>query len=254
MITMKRTWLWMLAGAAILFTACDKDDDNNTLPGNFKYGKAVKIGNGNAMTFFEPDDHNHPVSIGIVMDETVLDNLPTAHETLFTLPVPDEMVATTPYQHVSLDWNPHGHGPAPIYDKPHFDMHFYMISEADKKLIDVNNPAMEKIPGGDFMPANYSGEPGGVSGMGKHWVDVTSPELNGAPFKTTFVYGTYDSKVIFHEPMIERTYLLTKPDTLMNIGQPAKVAKASHYPTQYRIRYDAGAKKYFISLLGFQHK
>ncbi len=253
---MKRTSLWMLACAALLFTACDKDDDdnNNGLPGNFKYGKPVKIGSGNAMTFFEPDDHNHPVSLGIVMDEAVLTNLPDMHETQFTLSVPDEMVATTPYQHVSLDWNPHGHGPAPIYDKPHFDMHFYMISEADRKPIDVNNPAMEKLPGGDFMPTKYSGEPGGISGMGKHWVDVTSPELNGAPFKTTFIYGSYDGKVIFHEPMISRDYLLTKPDTLMNIEQPAKVAKPAHYPTKYSIRYDAAAKKYFITMLGFEHK
>jgi hypothetical protein len=129
-----------------------------------------------------------------------------------------------------------------------------MISEAEKQLIDVNNPAMNRVPDSSLLPPRYIGEEGGVSGMGKHWVDVASPELSGAPFKTTFVYGTYDAKVIFHEPMINREYLLTKPDTLMNIGKPAKVALSSHYPTQYRIRYDGAAKKYFITLTGFEHR
>ena len=250
---MKRTSILLLAGFMVLGISCSKDDDDNTLPAGFKYGKAVKIGNGNAMTFFEPNEHNHPVSAGIIIDAAALDNLP-GHETFFTLPMPDEMIATTPYRLVSLDWNPHGHGPAPIYDKPHFDMHFYMISEGERELIDVNNPAMNRLPDPTFLPARYIGEEGGISKMGKHWVDFASPELSGAPFKTTFVYGTYDAKVIFQEPMISRDYLLTKPDTLMNIGQPAKVALSSHYPTQYRIRYDAAGSRYFISLTAFEHK
>ncbi len=48
---------------------------------------------------------------------------------------------------------------------------------------------------------------GGVPQMGAHWVDVTSPELNGSTFAQTFIYGSYDGQVNFYEPMITLDFL-----------------------------------------------
>ena len=31
-----------------------------------------------------------------------------------------------PLKWALLNWNPHGHIPPGIYDRPHFDVHFYM--------------------------------------------------------------------------------------------------------------------------------
>ena len=46
--------------------------------------------------------------------------------------------------------------------------------------------------------------------MGAHWLDITSPELNQEnpkSFTQTFIYGSYDGKVIFMEPMITKAFM-----------------------------------------------
>jgi hypothetical protein len=254
---MKKRLMMAAVAATILVVSCEKEKEEN--PRNddgFIYGTEVQVGNGKARSFFEPDDHGHPESMGIAIDEAAVENLP-GHESFFVLPLPAIAKQTTPYNHISLDWTPHGHGPALIYDKPHFDMHFYMIDEAEKNSIDTTKPALNILPDSVFMPSFYAPEPGGIPKMGKHWVDITSPELNPAkptPFTSTFIYGSFNGKVIFHEPMITRAFLLSKPDTVMNIRQPARFAKPGHYPTKYQVKFDAGKKQWRIILRDFEHK
>ncbi len=43
------------------------------------------------------------------------------------------------YTHGYLDWNPQGHIPVGIYDKPHFDFHFYIISNEARMAIGAND-------------------------------------------------------------------------------------------------------------------
>jgi Domain of unknown function (DUF5602) len=252
---MRENILMAAAAATVILLSCKKDDDDRLKDG-LLYGSEIQVGNGNARSFFEPDSDGHPKAIGIAMDEAALDNLP-GHETFFLLPVPEEVRQATPYSHISLDWNPHGHGPAPIYDKPHFDMHFYMIDEGEKNSIDTTKPELNILPDSFLMPSFYVPEPGGIPKMGKHWVDITSPELNPvnpAPFTTTFIYGSYNGKVIFHEPMITRAYLLSKPDTTISIRQPVAFAQPGHYPTKYQITFDNAKKQWRIILKGFEHR
>lgn len=253
---MQKRILMSAIAATVLLMSCKKDDDEQPKGGTL-FGPEVSVGNGKARSFFEPDEDNHPVTMGIAIDEAALQNLPPGHETFFILPLPPVAKQTTAYDHISLDWNPHGHGPVPIYNIPHFDMHFYMIDEAEKNLIDTLKPELNILPDSNFMPPFYVPEPGGINKMGKHWVDITSPELNPAkptPFTTTFVYGSNNGKVIFHEPMITRDYLLTKPDTVMNIRQPKKFAKPGHYPTKYQIKFDNEKKQWRIILRDFEHR
>jgi Domain of unknown function (DUF5602) len=141
---MRRRILTAAFAATVLLMSCDKDDDTKPDDGII-YGPEVTVGNGKARSFFEPEENNHPKTMGIAIDEAALENL-RGHESFFVLPLPSIAAQTTPYNHISLDWNPHGHGPAPIYDKPHFDMHFYMIDEAEKNLIDTTNPALNILP------------------------------------------------------------------------------------------------------------
>jgi hypothetical protein len=44
------------------------------------------------------------------------------------LPVPSEASRRTdvPFKWALLNWSAHGHIPAGVYDKPHFDVHFYI--------------------------------------------------------------------------------------------------------------------------------
>ena len=254
---MKQIILALSFTSAVVLSSCDKNNDGQPQPkGSIQFGEPVQVGNGKARSFFEPNDNNHPETIGIAIDEAALENLP-AHETFFVLPLLQVVKETTPYNHISLDWNPHGHGPATIYDKPHFDMHFYMIDEAEKNGIDTTKPELNILPDSSFLPPFYVPEASGVPKMGKHWVDITSPELNPehpVPFTSTFVYGTYNGKVIFHEPMITRDFLLTKPDTLVNIRQPMQVRTPGHYPTKYQVRFDDETKQWRIILRDFEHR
>jgi hypothetical protein len=54
-----------------------------------------------------------------------------------------------------------------------------------------------KLPEADYFPAKHMAAIG-IPKMGKHWIDVTSPELSGQKFSQTFLFGSYDSKVIFY--------------------------------------------------------
>lgn len=83
-----------------------------------------------------------------------------------------------------------------------------------------------------------------VPTMGKHWVDVTSPELNPnnpQPFTQTFIYGSYDSKVVFYEPMITLDFLKTTANFERLIPQPAKVQQSGYYPTKMRVQKQGNA-------------
>lgn len=230
-------------------SACNKDDDT---PGkDIFYGPEVAIGNGKARSFVKLDANKNPATIGFTMTKGALENLPHESES-YVLALPAEK-AQTPYDHISLDWASHGHIPDGVYNRPHFDMHFYMISQSERAGIEVGTPQMENLPDATFIPPNYISVPGeGEPQMGKHWGDITSPEFGGKPFTTTFVYGSYDGKVIFHEPMMTQEWLLTKPDTVMSISQPEKFATSAHYPSTYSVKYDAAKSLYTISLDNLQ--
>ena len=220
------------AVAAIALFSCKKNNHDN---GNnaVVYGKKVTVRNG-----------------------PVLEGLP-AHETEFFIELPEKTQQVTPYKHVSMDWTPAGHAPQPIYDKPHFDIHFFMVSRDEQNAISASSPDLQKLPDSTFLPEFYFPEPGGLDKMGKHWADATSPELslvNPAPFTSTMIYGTYNAKVVFLEPMITRAFLQSQPDTIMNIRQPHSFAVSSNYPQKYKIRVDASSGKIFITLNDFKFR
>jgi hypothetical protein len=85
--------------------------------------------------------------------------------------------------------------------------------------------------------------------MGVHWLDFTSPELSGAQFTQTFIYGSYDGKVTFYEPMITEAFILANSGFVRTIPQPAKVQVTGYYPTKMRIEKISGITN--IILEGF---
>jgi hypothetical protein len=97
---------------------------------------------------------------------------------------------------------------------------------------------MDNKPDVAYFPATYFAGPP-VPQMGLHWLDGTSPELNGQRFTQTFILGSYDGKITFYEPMITKEFLLSASNFERNIPQPAKYQKAGYYPTKMRIiRHD----------------
>ncbi|HEU4697544.1 MAG TPA: DUF5602 domain-containing protein [Gemmatimonadales bacterium] len=247
-------------------------------PGTHRqYGTPVKLGEGRARSYVVLDRTGAPLELGVALDERALDGLPAPmahdpgtpgghvdmHEYLLPLPAQNP----TPYQLIELDWNPAGHEPPGIYDKPHFDFHFYTISLAERNAIDPadpaygakagNYPAPEYVLPGYVPPTVLAGgapaEAVAVPRMGMHWLNpAASPELPPTlePFTRTFIMGTWDGKQIFQEPMITRAFLLTKPDVEQPIPTAQRYAPAGYYPSGYRVTWDAQAKEYRVALTG----
>jgi hypothetical protein len=236
-----------IVALAGLFTACKKDDDGNDKAENIVYGPEVSVGQGKARSFVQLSETGSPTAIGFTMSKTAIEGLPHADQA-FILALPAQK-AQTPYDHISLDWASHGHMPNGIYNKPHFDMHFYMVSQDERNGIQHPSEEIEQAPESKFLPATYFSAPGeGVPLMGKHWIDATTPELNGKPFTTTFVYGSYDGDVIFHEPMMAHDWLQTRPDTVISIPQPQAFQKPGLFPQKYSVKYNSGKQEYRIIL------
>lgn len=233
---MKKIFLF-LAIAAVA-TSCKKENEGN----NIYKGPVVHVYDGKAWTWLQLSKDGTPERVAVTITDEALNSVPVEdgggghdHHNNLVLPLHSK-ASVTPFDHVWLNWNPAGHPPANIYTKPHFDIHYYMVPSAVREEY-VDPAKLDANPAVDYIPANHLGaDP--VPTMGKHWVDLTSPELNPTnpqPFTQTFIYGTYDSKVVFYEPMITKDFLKTANNFERTIPQPAKFQKTGYYPTKMRI-------------------
>lgn len=174
-------------------------------------GQPAALGDGTVNTYLALGDGGGPVALGIRITESALQGLPPEpnntnrcfdrngdgrfethgeclgdYETAMTWPRELER-AQVPFKWMGLDWNPHGHNPPGVYDKPHFDMHFYMVDEKDIRAIRAG-PCGEMIDCDDFerarmplapqlVPAGYVDVGAAAAEMGNHLVNTASPEL-----------------------------------------------------------------------------
>ena len=250
--------------AAVAFggLTTDRPADEATL-----FGTPVAVGNGTVRTYITLKD-GAPLELGIAMSEGVMTGLhgndhsvpgvvtmPDGHA-MFEYPLALPAENPTPYRHVVFNWNPGGHEPPGVYDVPHFDFHFYMIDEAERRSI-VPGPEFEKlaaqIPSPEELPAGYIQTPA-VPMMGVHWLDPRTPELNGQPFVHTFIAGSWAGRPTFLEPMITKAFLESKPDFRGVIPEVRRHAEPGWYPTTYRIRWDEEAREYRVSLAEFERR
>jgi len=248
-----------------------------------QYGTPIKLGDGRARTYAVIDDNagGRTLELGVALDERALDGLrapdparPTHDMDMYDLALPER--AAGAFQFVELDWNPKGHGFP--HDVAHFDFHFWAASRAERDAIMPDDPAFaEKAahspPAADVPP--YYVSPATALGlppvavaepmMGIHWVDVRSPELQRfpggdstryQPFTRTFIYGAWDGRFTFMEPMITRAYLLAKRDVaaaatrdeVIPIPTSPAFPAGAFRPDAYRIAYDPVAREYRVAL------
>ncbi len=254
------------------------------------YGEAKQLGHGFAQIYAELATDGAPRVLGVSFGEGALEGLPAVpnnysrcfdmngngkidargecngdFELIF--PLPGEMTkrSKTPFKWVSVNWNPEGHPPPapPPWAEPHFDFHFYIDDRENVRSIRPGKCA-EWIDCDDFkraqvpVPAKYLHPDhidvgAAVPDMGNHLIDSKSPELvpNGPPFTRTFIYGAYDGRITFYEPMITRSYLEGRPDICADLKLPQAWEIGGYYPTRYCIRYRDGEGRYSVSLEAF---
>lgn len=250
---MFRDWRVILLGATAALTAagCGDEDAGPAGPqsGTF-YGQPVNVGNGTARGWVTLDA-GQPTAVGVSLTATALVGLP-ASSTEYTVSLPAQAAATA-FDHVGLDWNPAGHPPPDVYTVPHFDFHFYRITEAERAAI-LATPAdsanVYRTPAPQNVPAGYIDAHAGEPRMGNHWIDPTSSEFQpGGTFTKTFIYGFYNGQLVFWEPMITLAHLQSNPDATATLKLPQQYPQANeYYPTTYSVTYDAGTQEYRIVL------
>ncbi len=237
--------LLILALGIGLLTACKKNNDGD--PNGFFSGPEVQVHEGKSRTWIQLNANGEPESIGVRLTDKVLTSVPvdgdgSGHnhggtENNYILKFHPKG-SVLPFDHVGLNWNPLGHEPLNIYGKPHFDFHFYMTTPQENAAIppyEVDKTKFDIFPAAEYFPPTYFNPGGGVPQMGSHWLDATTPELGGAPFTETFIYGSYDGKVTFYEPMITLDFLKANSNFSRPIPQPAKVQKTGWYPTVMKV-------------------
>jgi hypothetical protein len=252
---MKNHLITALALTALVATsnACD------SCKKDYVFGKPIVVGNGMAFSWARLDKTTKkPISIGVSLTESALKGLPEAKDLDPKMPMMEMVlelpkeIQGQPYDHITLDWNPVGHDPIPIYGKAHFDVHFYTISQAQRRKITLQGQDLavsRKTPPSGYMAAGYILPPQvDVPMMGSHWINPTSPELSGGPFTSTFIYGSYNGQLAFVEPMIALSFLESKPNLEQKIPAPTRFARTGYYPTSYKINWNEARKEYSISL------
>lgn len=247
----------LAACAALTLAGCSIAAAQPELGGTY-FGSTQNLGNGTVRTYVAVGADGHPSAVGIRMSETALEGLSDT-ELMVMLDLPDH--ATTVFDHVMLNWNPHGHEPGILFGKPHFDMHFYMTDMASIHAIDPRLPdyavKAAHLPEARYMPRDYITPPEPLGSqltapfMGVHWIDATAGMIPGIyDFTQTFINGSWDGQYTFMEPMITREWLLTKPTIHEYIKQPHAYQHTAHYPTTYSVQFSSKTDEYDIVLAG----
>lgn len=258
-----------------------------------EFTRPAPLGDG-AISAFVSRSEAGPVFLGVVFPGDALDGLPSAvsdgryditgadgavvwhccgHETAIDLP--ELAKTTTAFEHVVLNWNPHGHMPEGVYHAPHFDLHFYTISsEARLAIATPSAEAMCEIPGpggapvrapldcptleramaplpADMTPPDYASVGAVEPAMGNHLIDFGSPEFSEAGFSKTWIFGTFGGDLTFWEPMVTKAYLESGPFGCTEIKLPQAAPEAGPYPSRYCIRHFGGLDLYAVTLEGF---
>jgi hypothetical protein len=243
-------------------TARNTPVQSNAVFVNTFYGPQVEIGSGKARSFVRINHENVPQEIGLELTPGALQDLPQPpagvtgeYPVDYLIPLHQKSKEVTPFDHLEFDWQANGHPPMGIFTLPHFDIHFYMMSvEAQMNIPEPNgsnlNTLFGPVPAG-YLPADYTIAGAPVKQMGRHWLDKTStvfpPTL--APFQHEFIYGTFDGKVIFLEPMVTRNFLLSGTEFHQAIKQPTVFNPAgTYYPTRYNIYSDAKTGNMYVTL------
>jgi hypothetical protein len=273
-----------LIAAGIIFSACQKNHDgsckdqlttqekiiiptgeNSTARSteedqyNTFYGPAVQFGDGHARSWANITHDNKALAIGIEFTEGVLqqqhEHIPDAGEHGHTvLMLHQKAKAVMPFDHLTMGFMTAGHPPPGIYSVSHFDFHFYKMGLNERLAIPAFSPAtaaaFNNLPSLQYIPTGYFRSPNeGIIKMGTHWVDLLSPEFNGQPFTHTFIYGSYDGKVTFLEPMVTLATFQSGVTVQKQIRQPQLFDPVNtYYPSRYDIWKNEVNNRHYVAM------
>jgi hypothetical protein len=288
-----RTALVLLAGLTGIATVAALRPGAGPTPGSSTTlrGPAVAVGAGTARLFVDRGPNGEPRVLGIELTEAAMTGLAARMNTTSrcfdknadghvahgeclgdyqsTLTMPEGATELgLPFRWATVNWNPEGHLPPapPVWSAAHFDFHFFLAEPGTIQGIrtgpcaefihcDDFARASKPLPEG-FVPEDYIDVGAAVAAMGNHLVDAHDPELADPTlgFSRTFIYGSYDGRLIFLEPMVSHAFLASRPQQCTPLRTPKAYAATGYYPTSYCVTYDATAATYRVTLEGLVYR
>ena len=216
-------------------------------------GETKILGSGTIRTWTKTDSNNKPTSVGFTISSAALSALPANRDTMFMLKLPTTTgggmmmnMMAMPFDHVEIDWSAKGDPNTTIFNHPHLDCHFFMISSSSQMNIMMGMDTT--MLGANYTPQNCMSDNMAEEGMGEHWYDSTLAIYHGTAFNQTYMYGFYRGNITFVEVMCAKSYLDSKPNSSGAINQPSAFKTSGYYPTKYSISYDSKADEYTYSI------
>lgn len=176
-------------------------------------------------------------------------------EQMGTVPLPDEARRAFGIDHLGINWEAHGHPPASFLT-PHFDFHFYTVTEGDVAAIDCTDASKpSQLPAGYALPDIDIPGMGVLVGlcvprMGMHAM-VEGEVEETAAFEASMMLGYYGGAPVFFEPMVSRERLLERSDFALPVPVIEDLPAGVRYPTKFRAEYEAGDDRYRLIMSGF---
>lgn len=202
-----------------------------------------------AKPFVQRDAKNALVAIGLTIPAATVKATPKKRSE-----APFPMTGAGLVQSANLQWHPTGHEPEHVYDVPHFDVHFYTITEKVRGSIVPGSSLAKVMPAKAILPPGSILAPGYVPGMGMHDIPASQPEFNHGKFSVSPIIGYWNGELAFFEVMFTKTWLLQNQDKTGPFPQPASVHQHGLYPTRYAVHYDKAANAYQVSLTDFRNR
>ena len=201
------------------------------------------------------------VELGATIPMSLIEDVPLDAEMVWPpqqlamIALPPEARESLGIDHLGVNWEAHGHPPASFL-VPHFDFHFYNLTEVEVEAIDCSD---ETKPG--TLPATYTLPDIDIPDMGV-LVGLCVPHMGmhampdemiarTVPFEASMILGYYGGEPVFLEPMISRARLLQKSDFTLAVPVVENLPAGVRYPTVFRAEYDEAGMQYRMSFTGF---
>jgi len=201
------------------------------------------------------------LALGATVPIAVIENAPATAPMVWppvpaaVVAMPDPVRSATGVDHLTFYWEPMGHPPGPFLT-PHFDFHFYAISDSARGAITCNETGKpDSLPSGYVLPDMDIPGLGlltglCVAGMGMHAVEAVHMEGNN-PMTGVMILGFYQGQPIFFEPMVSQATLKERRSFSLPIATPAGLARGVSYPTLFEAVYDDSLPGYRFVFTGF---
>lgn len=190
-----------------------------------------------------------------------VENAPPGGEMVFPpvsagiVALPDEVVQATGFDHLGVNWEPHGHPPG-LFLTPHFDFHFYTINPDRVGAIDcadTSEPA--NVPAAYTLPDIEIPGLGTLVGlcvpnMGMHAMLTSELDVT-EPFGASMILGYYKQNLIFVEPMIAQAKLLQAQSFSLDVPAVQDPGATVKWPTSFAAVYDEATRTYRFIFSGF---